>query len=78
MKTMTCHDLGGPCDQAHTGEDFNKIIVAQDQHLKDAVADGRHDHQEALDAMNSRWKRPVSGLKWYRQVKRDFADAPDN
>ena len=23
--------------------------------------------------MKGRWKRPVSGLKWYRQVQRDFA-----
>jgi hypothetical protein len=23
--------------------------------------------------MKGRWKRPVSGMKWYRQVQRDFA-----
>ena len=73
MKTMTCRQLGGPCDLEHQGEDANKIIKAHDQHLKDAVAAGGIDHQPALKDMRRRWKRPVSGLKWYRNVQRDFA-----
>ena len=77
MKSMTCKQLGGPCDLAHAGEDHNEIIKAQDEHLRAAVADGSTDHQPALDAMKGRWKRPVSGLKWYRQVQRDFDAAPE-
>ena len=73
MKTMTCKQLGGPCDLEHQGADANEIIKAQDQHLKDAVAAGRTDHEPALDAMKGRWKRPISGMKWYKQVQRDFA-----
>lgn len=76
MKTMSCRQLGGACDVAHNGADANEIIQAQDQHLKDAVAAGRADHEQALKDMKGRWKRPVSGLKWYRQVQRDFADLP--
>jgi predicted small metal-binding protein len=77
MKTMTCRQLGGPCDLEHQGSDANEIIHAQDQHLKDAVAAGSEDHGPALKDMKGRWKRPVSGLKWYRQVQRDFAALPD-
>lgn len=77
MKTMTCRQLGGPCDHAHTGETADDVIAAQDQHLKDAVAAGRTDHQQAADEMKGRWKRPVSGLKWYRQAKKDFAALPE-
>jgi hypothetical protein len=73
MTTMTCKQLGGPCDLAHHGDDANDIIKAQDQHLREAVAAGESDHQPALGDMKGRWKRPVSGLKWYRQVQRDFA-----
>lgn len=77
MKTMTCRQLGGACDLALEGEDHNEVIQAQDAHLKAAVADGHDDHRPALDAMKGRWKRPVSGLKWYRQVQRDFAAQPE-
>lgn len=76
MKTMSCRDLGGPCDLEHHGEDANVIIKAQDRHLRDAVAGGSSEHEPALTAMKGRWKRPVSGLKWYRQVQRDFAALP--
>jgi hypothetical protein len=73
MKEMTCRQLGGACDRAHTGTDANEIIKAQDKHLREAVAAGRTDHEPALKDMKGRWRRPVSGLKWYRQVQRDFA-----
>jgi predicted small metal-binding protein len=73
MKTMTCQQLGGPCDLAHSGDDANEIIKAQDQHLREAVAAGDTAHEPALADMKGRWKRPISGLKWYRQVQRDFA-----
>jgi hypothetical protein len=78
MKRMTCRQLGGPCDVAHQGEDANEIIQQQDQHLKEVVAAGDSEHEAALREMKGRWKRPVSGLKWYRQVQRDFAGLPQD
>ncbi|MEP1123620.1 MAG: hypothetical protein ABJH68_07000 [Ilumatobacter sp.] len=77
MKTMTCRQLGGPCDQPHRGDTADDVINAQDQHLRQAVADGDTTHESALADMKGRWKRPVSGLKWYRQAKKDFAALPD-
>jgi hypothetical protein len=77
MKTMTCSQLGGPCDLEHHGDDANEIIKAQDRHLRDVVAAGDTDHEPALIEMTGRWKRPVTGLKWYRQALRDFAALPD-
>ena len=76
MKTMTCRQLGGACELLHSGEDANDIIHAQDRHLREVVAAGDTDHAPALDAMKGRWKRPISGMKWYRQVQRDFAALP--
>ena len=76
MKTMTCRQLGGACDLEHHGDDANEIIKAQDRHLREAVAAGHTQHEPALKEMRGRWKRPVSGLKWYRQVQRDFAALP--
>lgn len=77
MKSMTCRQLGGACDLEHHGDDANVVIKAQDQHLKEAVAAGHRDHEPALKDMKGRWKRPVSGMKWYRQVQRDFAAMPE-
>ena len=78
MKTMTCKQLGGPCDLQLKGDSADEVIKAQDRHLKDAVAAGDATHEDALKSMKGRWKRPVSGLGWYRKVKRDFAALPDD
>ena len=78
MKTMTCRQLGGPCDHAHHGESADDVIKAQDQHLKDMVAAGDTAHEPALDDMKGRWKRPISGMKWYKTAKKDFAALPED
>ena len=78
MKTMTCRQLGGPCDLELRGESADDVIQQQDQHLKDAVAQGDEAHEPAQKDMKGRWKRPVSGLKWYKQAKRDFAALPES
>lgn len=78
MKTMTCKQLGGPCDLALTGDSADIIIQAQDQHLKDAVAAGDTAHQPARAAMKGRWKNPIKGLGWYNGTKKTFAALPED
>ncbi len=76
MKTMTCKQLGGPCDLPLQGETANDVIKAQDKHLNEVVAGGDTTHQAALKDMKGRWKNPVAGMGWYRRAKRDFAALP--
>ncbi|SDN49849.1 hypothetical protein SAMN05660199_00134 [Klenkia soli] len=76
MKTMTCAQLGGPCDLAHRGEDANAVINAQDQHLKEREAAGDAAHQSARDAMKGRWRHPKKSMDWYRAMQQAFADLP--
>ena len=73
MKTMTCKQLGGPCDFELHGDTADEVIKAQDRHLNDIVSGGDESHKNALKAMKGRWKHPISGMGWYRQTKRDFA-----
>jgi hypothetical protein len=40
MKTMTCRQLGGPCELALRGDSADQVIKAQDRHLKEAVQNG--------------------------------------
>jgi hypothetical protein len=78
MKTMTCKQLGGPCDLPLRGETANDVIKLQDKHLREAVAGGDEAHSGALGEMKGRWKRPMSGMKWYKNTKRDFAALPED
>ena len=78
MKTMTCRDLGGPCDLAHRGETADDVINAQDAHLKERVRAGDEAHVPAREDMKGRWRRPRQSLGWYRDVKKRFADLPED
>ena len=77
MKTMTCRQLGGPCDLPLRGENANDVIKAQDSHLREMVAGGETAHEGALKEMKGRWKNPIAGMGWYRKAKRDFAALPE-
>ena len=76
MKTMTCRQLGGPCNTAHRGESADDVINAQDQHLKDAEKAGDATHQPARDDMKSRWRHPKKAMGWYKDAKQTFAELP--
>ena len=76
MKTMTCKQLGGPCDLEHHGERADDVIKAQDTHLREVVAAGDEVHEQAAKEMKGRWRNPIKGMGWYKQAKKDFAALP--
>ena len=78
MKTMTCQDLSGPCDLAHTGDSADDVIKAQDKHLKEMVKSGDTAHQPARDDMKGRWRHPKKSMGWYNDVKKRFAELPED
>jgi predicted small metal-binding protein len=78
MKTMTCKQLGGPCDFPIQADTADQVIKVQDKHLKEMVAGGDETHSTAFGEMKGRWRRPLSGMKWYRNTKRDFAALPED
>ena len=78
MKTMTCKQLGGSCDLEVHGDTADEVIKAQDRHLREVATGGDAIHQGALKEMKGRWKRPISGMGWYRRAKRDCAALPED
>ena len=78
MKTMTCRQMGGPCDAPFRGETADEVIKAQDKHLKDVVATGDETHKGARKSMQDRWRHPISGMKWYMGTKKAFAALPND
>ncbi len=78
MKTMTCSQLGGPCDLEHRGATANDVIKEQDRHLKHAEKAGDAAHQEARDAMKRRWRHPKKSLDWYNDAMKSFAQLPED
>ena len=78
MKTMTCKQMGGPCDAPFHGKTADDVIKAQDNHLKEMVTNGDEVHKSALKMMQDRWKNPLAGMGWYRETKKAFAALPED
>jgi hypothetical protein len=78
MKTMTCRQLGGPCELGLHGNTADEVIKAQDKHLNEMVDGGDEAHAGALKDMKGRWKHPIKGMGWYKTTKRDFAALPED
>ena len=78
MKTMTCRQMGGPCDAPFHGNTADDVIKAQDKHLKEMVAGGDEAHAGARKSMQGWWKNPVGGMRWYMKTKKDFAALPED
>ena len=78
MKTMTCRQMGGPCELEHRGETADNVIKAQDSHLKESEKAGDATHQEARDAMKGRWRHPKKSMGWYSDMKKTFSELPEN
>ncbi len=78
MKTMTCTQMGGPCDTQFHGKNGDEVIKSQDAHLKEMVAGGDETHKSALKSMQDRWKNPIAGMEWYLKTKKEFAALPED
>jgi predicted small metal-binding protein len=77
MRTMTCRQLGGPCNLELSGETADDVIKAQDRHLREAVRGGDAVHERAHEEMKGRWRHPVRSMTWYRETKKAFAALPE-
>lgn len=78
MKTMTCKQLGGPCETKFSANSADEVIKAMDRHLKDVVAGGDVSHKSALEEMQGRWKNPIGGMGWYIKTKKQFGALVDD
>lgn len=77
MKTMTCAQMGGPCDYAMHGDTADDVIKAGEKHIRDMVAGGDESHKPAMDMMENMHKNPASGMEWYTKTQNDFAALPE-
>lgn len=78
MKTMTCRQLGGPCDYAMHGDTADEIIKAGEKHIIEMVTGGDESHKAAKDMMDKMRQNPASGMGWYAKTQKDIAELPED
>ena len=72
MKTMTCKQLGGACDQQFTAGTFDEIAMMVSKHAREMVQQGDAAHIEAMNEMRKSMSSPEAMNAWMGEKRRAF------
>lgn len=78
MKTMTCRQLGGACDEKFTAETFKEIAQLSRDHGMEMFQKGDEDHIEAINAMQELMTQPGAMEEWMIEKEKLFNDLAED
>jgi hypothetical protein len=77
MKTMTCRQLGGACDQEFHAGSFEEIAKISRKHGIEMYQKGDEAHRTAMKAMQELMKSSEAMARWMDSKKREFDQQPE-
>lgn len=72
MKTMTCKQLGGACDQKLSASTFDEIAMLVSKHAREKVQQGDAAHIQAMNEMRSAMSSPEAVTAWMNEKRQAF------
>jgi hypothetical protein len=72
MKTMTCKQLGGACDQTFSANTFDEIAMMVSKHAREMVQQGDAAHIEAMNEMRNAMTSPEAINAWMEEKRQAF------
>jgi predicted small metal-binding protein len=75
MKSMTCRELGGACDQTFSANSFDEIALMVSKHARELVQQGDAAH---INAMRSSMTSPEAMNAWMEEKRKAFNATPDD
>jgi len=73
MKTMTCRQLGGPCDTLIHGATSEEMMNAGAAHISSQNDEG---HKQAVSMMEAARTDPAAAKAWGDKFEADFTTTP--
>ena len=77
MKTMTCRQLGGACNQEFRAETFKAMAEMSKKHGMEMYEKGDAEHMRAMAAMKAIMSEPDAMAKWYESKEKEFNALPE-
>ena len=77
MKSMTCRQLGGPCNKKFYGDTFEEVAKSSRKHCMEMLQIGDEDHLYAINEMSLIKDHPEEMKKWLKTKKNEFAELPE-
>ena len=78
MKTMTCKQLGGACDQTFRADTFDEIAMMVSKHAREMVQLGDAAHIEAMNDMRRKMTTPEAANAWMDDKRKAFNALPED
>ena len=78
MKTMTCKQLGGACDQTFTANSFDEIAMMVSKHAREKVQQGDAAHIEAMNEMRKAMTSSEAADAWMNEKRQAFNALPED
>lgn len=78
MKTMTCNQLGGACDQTFSANTFDELAMMVSKHAREMVQQGDADHIAAMNDMRNQMTSPDAMNAWMEEKRKAFDSLPDD
>ena len=78
MKTMTCKQIGGACDQEFKAETFEEMANLSKQHGAEMFQKGDPAHLKVISEMFQLMQDPEAMQKWMDEKRKEFDALPED
>jgi hypothetical protein len=72
MKTMTCNQLGGACEQKFNANTFDEIALMSKNHGMEMFKIGDEAHIFAMSKMQEIMKTKTAMVEWFENKRKEF------
>lgn len=78
MKTMTCKQLGGPCEQEFHAETFDEMVKKSQQHGIEMAEKGALEYIKVMEIMREGMNNPEVMKAWVEKIQKEFDILPED
>ena len=78
MKTMTCKQLGGACDEKFQANTFEDMAEISKKHGMELFQKGDEAHLKAMNEMQELMKSPDAMNEWFESKRKEYDALPEN
>ena len=78
MKTMTCKQLGGACDETFSANTFEEMADLSKQHGMEMFQKGDEAHLKVMGEMKAMMEKPGAVEEYFAAKRKEFDDQPDD
>ena len=78
MKTITCKQLGGSCDEEFHAETFEEMAEMSKKHGMEMYGKGDEPHLKVMKEMKDLMNNPDAMKEWMESKQKEFDELPDD